>query len=404
MLCLASCLGALGLNLFVVAPRYLRAVVHLEASQIGLVMGAHSLCALLMMTQVPRLADGLGRRRLMELGMSVCAVACASFAVPTTLAPLVLLRGLMGAGWACVLIGSVTYTTEFAPPGRLAQALGVAGVLTLLAMAIGPLVGEFMLARVSFSWLCIGAAGFMLAGLIFTRALPHSPPATATTTPAAAPTPGAPAPARALAIASAAPLPLLATLLAAGGFGAVYAFLSDYATLRHLPSVTPFFNAYVGSAIAARLLLGGLSDRAGRHTVLIPALICQGLGLAGLALAHTSWHLIPIGMTFGFSHGLYYPTLQALIVERSPEALRTRAVASSNFSFSLGMTASAFANGLVAEHLSYPAVFVAVGAASILAGGVVALDHLLSRAPARPPRSAAAAGSAPGAADTPPAD
>ena len=241
-------------------------------------------------------------------------------------------------------------------------------------------------------------------GLALPTALGVFTSATATTTPAAAPTPGAPAPARALAIASAAPLPLLATLLAAGGFGAVYAFLSDYATLRHLPSVTPFFNAYVGSAIAARLLLGGLSDRAGRHTVLIPALVCQGLGLAGLALAHTSWHLIPIGMTFGFSHGLYYPTLQALIVERSPEALRPRAVASSNFSFSLGMTASAFANGLVAEHLSYPAVFVAVGAASILAGGVVALDHLLSRAPARPPRSAAAAGSAPGAADTPPAD
>jgi len=399
VLCLASCLGALGLNLFVVAPRYLRAVVHLEASQIGLVMGAHSLCALLMMTQVPRLADALGRRRLMELGMSACAVACASFALPTTLAPLVLLRGLMGAGWACVLIGSVTYTTEFAPPGRLAQALGVAGVLTLLAMAIGPLVGEFMLARVSFSWLCLGAAAFMLAGLAFTRALPHSP--------AAAPVSVEKAPAapfRALAIASAAPLPLLATLLAAGGFGAVYAFLSDYATLRHLPSVTPFFNAYVGSAIAARLLFGSLSDRAGRHSVLIPALVCQGLGLAGLALAHTWWHLIPIGMTFGFSHGLYYPTLQALIVERSPEALRTRAVASSNFSFSLGMTASAFVSGLVAEHLSYPAVFVAVGAASVLAGAVIGLDRVLSREPARQPRSAPAAGSAPVAADTPPAD
>ena len=373
LLCLASCLGALGLNLFVVAPRYLREVIDLDARHIGVVMGAHSLCALLMMVQVPRLAEALGRRLMMQLGILVCAAACAAFALPHAMLPLAGLRGLMGAGWACVLIGSVTYASEFAPPGRLGQALGIAGVLTLLAMAIGPLVGEQLIARFPFYVLCLTATAFMLAGSLVIRALP-------------APSPAPPANANVSANASAnlpkpsilraALLPLLATLLAAAGFGAVYAFLSDYIALRHIPSVTPFFNAYVASAILARVSFGSLSDRVGRHLVLIPALLGQGVGLGALALVTRSWQLIPIGVAFGVSHGLYYPSLQALIVERSPDSARTHAVASSNFSFSLGMTASAFANGLVAEYLSYPAVFAAVGGASALAAVVLVVDRV----------------------------
>jgi predicted MFS family arabinose efflux permease len=69
---------------------------------------------------------------------------------------------------------------------------------------------------------------------------------------------------------------------------------------------------------------------------------------------------------------MYYPALQAMIVERGGEA-RARAIAASTFAFGLGIVLGAFALGAVARAAGYPVIYLIAAAAGACAAVVVAI-------------------------------
>ena len=125
-----------------------------------------------------------------------------------------------------------------------------------------------------------------------------------------------------------------------GGAVAALALFSISATAE------PFFVTRVlgGGSLAYGLLLSswtvgmavgsaGLAHRVGRAHLAaggLAAVVLQGLGIAGGALATVVW-LALIGFSLGgVAHGVKNVLLRTLIHERAPEALRGRAVAAYN--------------------------------------------------------------------------
>jgi MFS family permease len=235
-------------------------------------------------------------------------------------------------------------------------------------MAVGPSVGELIVARGGFQPLFITAAALCAAGAFVAWALPVWPPGV-TAVAAAGP--------KGLGLVFDPPLrrPLLVTFLVSAGFGAIVSFLADYTALLGIGGVAPFFNAYVPLAILARLGCGSWADRFGRLRVIVPSLVGQALALGALAAIGAGWHLIPAGALFGFTHGLYYPALQAVAVERAAAPRRARAVASFNVAFSGGMAASALINGLVAQRFGYRAVYLVCASLVLLSAALLASDR-----------------------------
>lgn len=346
-------LGALVPNLFVLAPRYLARADH-DARAIGFVMGGFNLVALAVQPLVGRAIERAGHRRVLFVGCLVAGAGCAAFELAASLPGYIGARALQGAGFAAVLVAAAAYVAEIAPPGRLAQALGISGVLTLASQACGPVLGELLERHAGWPWVFRAGAIGALAGALVALALP-----------AAARPESPPAPGRV----SAWPI-LVATGLAGFGFGAVWSFLADYATRVDIPRVSWFFVPYVASAIAARVFLGHLADTVGRRVVAVPALLGHAAALTAMAGLGASWHLVAIGLLFGLSHGLYYPTLQAMIVERGGEE-RSRAIAASTFSFGLGIAIGAFGLGAAAKAVGYPPIYLLAAAAGISAAVLV---------------------------------
>jgi MFS family permease len=269
---------------------------------------------------------------------------------------LVAARGAQGLGFAAALIAAASYVAEIAPPRRLGQALGISGVLTLASQAVGPSVGELLEAQVGWSWVFRAAAIGGVMGAAIAAFLPrvdqHGGDREAGITrvwPA-----------------------LISTALAGFGFGAVWTFLADYAERVGVGGVTPFFIPYVIAAISTRIFLGHLSDVLGRRQVAIPALLGHAVALVALAQLAALWHLMAIGLVFGLAHGVYYPTLQAMIVEGS-RGSRSRAIASSTFSFGGGIVVAAFSLGALAKHSGgYPSIYMVSAGAGVLAAAAVA--------------------------------
>jgi MFS family permease len=349
-------LGAQVPNLFVLAPRFLHTIGRDEA-EIGVVMGAFNLASLASMPLVGWLTARVGHARLLAAGCLVCATGALVFDLGYTadpaLAGFILGRALQGLGFACVLVGAGSYVAETAPVDRLAQALGIAGVLTLCAQAVGPAVGELACSLGGWHWLFRTAAICGLLGALPALLLPAIA--------ASPPLPGA---------GGRSPWPILvATGLAGAGFGSVWSFLAAYTEEVGIAEVTSFFVPYVVAAISTRLFLGRLPDVVGRRQAATPALAAHGAVLVWMATLSSTRQLIAIGACFGLAHGVYYPTLQALVVERGRD--RSRAIARSSFAFTVGQVSAAYGLGVVARATSYPVVYLVTGGASVIAAAIV---------------------------------
>ena len=80
----------------------------------------------------------------------------------------------------------------------------------------------------------------------------------------------------------------------------------------------------------------------------------------------------------GLAHGLFYPALNALIVEGAEDDVRGKVMAVYNGAFNIGFSVGSLGLGYVAQALGYGPVFAIGGAASF-----AALAFLAQRAPAR---------------------
>ena len=88
-----------------------------------------------------------------------------------------------------------------------------------------------------------------------------------------------------------------------------------------------FFAPYVVGAVFSRVSLGGLADRRGRAPVSAIALVGHVGAFGLLAIASGPLHLALVGIVYGVCHGLYYPAMQALVVERAGGTRRTAVAA-----------------------------------------------------------------------------
>ena len=341
-------------NLFVIAPRFL-GDAGLDERAIGWVMGSFNLASLLGFAISGALAVRFGHARTLAVGAVVAATGALVFLLADGLAGYLTGRVLQGLGFSVVMVGAAAYVAQIAPDGRLGEALGIAGVMTLSAQAIGPILAEAIHDAAGWTWVWRTAIG---AGLIAAALASRLPPA-----PSRLPD----APGRR----GAATVALLAMLLAGVGFGVIWTFLAHYGPRVGVPRVTAFFASYVVAAIVVRVGFGALSDRIGRRAASVPALVGHTLVLLILAVLSARWQLIVVGVGYGLCHGVYYPTLSALVVERAGGD-RSRAVAWASAAFGAGIVLAAFGLGPLARAYDYPVIYVLASGCGAIAAALIA--------------------------------
>ena len=124
-----------------------------------------------------------------------------------------------------------------------------------------------------------------------------------------------------------------------------------------------------GFTIVCRLLLRRASDRLGRPTVLVPAIGLLALGNAVLALPPTALSIVGGAALLGCGNSMLYPTLVALVVDRTPVLERGRAIGTLSGAWDVGVAIGAPAIALLVESRGYfaSAVMTALGLATFLA-------------------------------------
>jgi MFS transporter, CP family, cyanate transporter len=154
--------AALGLTL--VQAGFLLSMVQLAGMSAGAVFGV--------------LADGLGLRRSMLLGLALLVAASSAGALAQGASALMALRALEGFGFLLVVLPAPGLVRRLVPPARMSAMLGVWGAYMPLATTLALLLGPLAVATLGWRWWWGGLALVTgLMALLLARALPAEDPA-----------------------------------------------------------------------------------------------------------------------------------------------------------------------------------------------------------------------------------
>lgn len=323
-------------------------------AQIGWLFAMNTGVAMLLRPQVGGWVDRHGARAVMLPGAAVLVVTMLALGAATS--PFVLIATMAGLGVSGALIstaGSVVVTAE-SPAARRGEALSLYYVAASVGVALGPAAG-FALADVGGMALNFGVvtALSLVVGLL-TLTL-RTPPAPATVAGGV------------VRLWSSHAVPAsLALIVITTGHATVYAFLPLHAAAQGLGPIAWFFPLMSGCTIVCRLALRRASDRHGRARVLVPALLAVAAGNALLAASPTVGSLIAAAALLGCGNSMLYPTLVALVADRTPAPERGLAIGTLSGAWDVGVAIGSPLIALLVQSRGYSAGFLAAATMTLL--------------------------------------
>lgn len=358
---LSNLFQALAFNLFLHFPGFLKDLGARE-TQIGLLFSLTAVASIAVRPTLGRIMDARGRRGVILAGNLLNTGVMALYLSVTTIGPWVYaVRILHGVAEAILFTALFTYAADCAPERRRTQGLMLFGVSGMLPIALGGLVGDAVLARADYATLFQVALGFAAAALVLSLPLPEMKPS------AAAREVEAPRGFRRVLIQpDLGPLWGITTVFAVA-LAAVFTFLKTFVMHTGIGSVGGFFSAYAGTALALRIFLGWLPDRAGAKRVLFPALITLAIGFVALAGANGDRDVLLAGALCGAGHGYTFPLLFGMVVNRARDADRGTAMSIYTALFDLGVLLGGPFLGGVIVGFGYTAMFITAG--TLIAAG-----------------------------------
>ena len=351
----------MSITLFFIFPLFFEQF-HASKSQIGLIMGIHSLTAIFIRPVFGRIIDVKGRKNISLLGIGFLIAVLPLFHLigDAGLLPLTL-RALGGIGWGISMTAAMTICSDLAPVSRLAQSMGIIGVAGLLSVALGPLLAEEIVRQFGFGGLYNTSLLFLIISFVclaltkevikpnYNRHLrkPDS-----------------------LKKVALFPIILIFLLPVFHGAtrGAVVFFIALFGKSISLDRIGPFFVAFSVSAILTRVFLGALSDRYGRKKILFPSVLIISLNLIFLSQVQSLGLFVLAGFIGGFGQGLIFPALSTYVIDILGKENKGFAISLYLTFFDIGMGLGPPLFGWISDLHGYRSMYLVAGSIFFLAG------------------------------------
>ena len=348
LLVLVACFGFCW-SFFLILPKFFATELNMSAKQIGAVSALPGVAIVLATPLIGKLVDKYGRRVWVTVGTLGMAACGFGFSFVDEVGPLLYaMQLLQGIAFVSAFNAAGTLTADLAPPDRTAQAIGLFGAANLSMNAISPTIGETL--ADSHSWrvvfLLSAAAGLCAAFVSLWLRDPPREPIASNEQPIAS---------------NEQPMSLLtaplirvyvATFLFTASFAALFTLHQPFALDYGVNEVRNFFIGFTIVAVSIRLGGGSMIDRMGPFRASVGAmslymltpLVLYGLGPTRLGM---------VGAFMGLAHGVLYPAITALAIQRADEHSRGMVFSIVHGSFNGGHAAFSFALGAAATAFGY---------------------------------------------------
>jgi MFS family permease len=378
------CLLGVGASLATL-PFFVLQNLHGSKVEVGVVIAAISVAAVVTRPVAGRLADRHGYKLLMACGAAACTLAGAGYYLAGSVPVLVAVRIVHGIGEGTVYTAGAAWLVGLCPPERRGRVVGLYGIYMWLGITLGALAGTVAMRLLGFSavWgLCVlaGAAGF---GSVAAKKRPPRPEGVAP---------------RGSILPAAAVVPGIALSLAALGYAALAAFVALLMLGRGVADGIAAFNAFGFTYVGVRLFIGNVPDRLGPRQVAFWSALVEAAGLIIVALAGNLPAVIIGGLVMGAGLSLLFPSLALVVISRTGRAQQGAALGAFTSFWDIGIAVGAPVAGLIASVSSYTAIYYVMAACAVASAALSAPAAVRRGATARRPAQQVASDARPAAA------
>lgn len=137
---------------------------------------AYSIAEIIMITMAAWLTALLGRKRLFLTSMALFILGSALAGTAKTLHQMIFYRVLQGVGGGSLMPCSQAIARETFPPSEQGMAMAIYSMGVVLAPAIGPVIGGYLVDKYGWQWVFYVNVPFCIVGMLMVAAFVYDPP------------------------------------------------------------------------------------------------------------------------------------------------------------------------------------------------------------------------------------
>lgn len=328
--------------LLAVLPLYMRGPLGFPVSEIGPIMAAYTLGALLIRPFSGYTFDYFNKKKILLFSIFGFALLFLGYLYFNHAGMISVLRFIHGFTWGFITTGMVTVTVEIIPLQKRGQGIGYLGISMTLAMALGPPAAISAVKMTSFESLflytsLIAFVSFIIALFLKIKNPLHTEKHHAT-----------------ISIFVKRALPVsFSIMLFSISYGSIMSFITLYAVELEIQNAGRYFLFLALGLIITRLFSGKIFDTYGPRWISIVGFSIGIIGIAMLSFVHGEILFLFSALLTGLGFGSIVPAAQAMI--NNVVEPQKRGAANSTFLtfFDLGIGIGMIFTGLVSGMIGY---------------------------------------------------
>ncbi len=316
----------------------------------GVVVSAYIVTALLVRPFSGYLVDKYDRKKFLIITLSSFAILVGGYLLVDSIFKILILRIFLGASFALVTTASNTLVIDVLPSNRRGEGIGYFGAIIIIAMAIGPMLGTFLMEFFSYTMLFMTAFTSASLAMIIGLFIKVKPRARLSNVQAIS--------LDRFFLRSGLSMALVMALLYFLS-GAITSYMSLYVKESGLEiSAGNFFLFLAMGIIASRIFAGKLLNKGRYHQLLMAGFSLLIVASLMLIMQASITTFLLSALLLGGGYGLMSPTIQTMIVNLTDHSRRGTANSTYFIALDFGSGLGMLMGGSIASISSYKMIFV----------------------------------------------
>lgn len=328
-------------------PVFISSVLNSTHGTVGLIMASYAIAAILIRPFCGFGLDYFGRKTIFIAALLVYGLIFNAYIVAVAVWSLLLVRFAHGLTWGLTTTSNSTLAGDIIPAEKRGEGFGYFGVTTTAGMAIGPLLGTFILEHGGYNVMFLTGSGLGLVSMLMAALIRYPdyrrPDHLSFTWKSL--------------LEKKTVIPAMNLLITSLSYGGLLSFIALYGKETGIENPSGFFLIYALGIITARFSAGKAVDRNGPRRIIIICLSLLVIGFPLLALVKNAYGFYFSAVILGFGHGVVWPVFQAMINNIVAPHRRGAANSTAFIAMDLGMGLGMIIAGTISQLSSISVAF-----------------------------------------------